>query len=112
VNMTSERVPNLVDLMVDWLYEAIGRGHNINTYHTSLVGEGYVHVLHVDGKRIGWVHTTTGKFECTATSKMLNAADPDFFDKVWESMEDLEASARGEPDYDPTYDRWLTTYKE
>jgi hypothetical protein len=87
VNMTSERVLRLSTLMFDWL-----QSKGVDAYLT--VGHDYHndYVLYIENRRVGWIDDDAVEFECCHSPDghicggRWKAADPDFFDKVWEHL--------------------------
>lgn len=96
-------VPSLSDLVVLWLQERIGEGHRIqcgSSWDPMDVD------LKIDGTLIGWIYDDTMELVLSDVAKRLNAADPEFFDKLWLHIEKVSET------FDPLYQTKLTTYKE
>lgn len=87
-------LPSFSDLVEEWLFQKVGKGHEINFVNNTAMG---AYSIRIDGILIGWVDDVKCTYELASGEMrrkgevrrrrdVLEAADPLLFDKVWERM--------------------------
>lgn len=67
--------------------------------------------MFIDKIHIGWIYNVQCEFECRRTSRRFHAADPLFFDKVWDHIEKLEGELLSDGSIDILRQGPITKYK-
>lgn len=99
-------VPHLSDLVILWLKDEIGEGHEIVFGEATGCGSS---ALTIDRKLVCYIYDDTVDLVFDGGRggpSEVKAADPDFFSFLWRRMKEIDMTI------DPLYENYVTTFLE